>query len=184
MLHQPIENRSPAAPVAANHCLTYQQRVAVVQPQITQAQAGLPAQPVDIHRLCEAIGPEPYGVPDMPKDLSGVITRPATDKFIIYYNMQDPRPRQRFTIAHELAHYILHRPELKEDYYESILYRGGLSHKQETEANRLARDILVPPAKLDAYIDKHLDQRIDDVAHVFGVTAQLISIQLGVPMDI
>ena len=184
MINQLIKNISSAAPASGNNFLTYQQRIAAVQPQITRAQAGLPARPVDIHELCAAIGPEPCGAVDMPKTLSGVITRPAEDKFIIYYNKQDPRPRQRFTIAHELAHYILHRTELKADYYESILYRGGLSHKQETEANRLARDILVPPNKLDAYIDTHLDDRIDEVAHVFGVSAQVISIQLGVPMDI
>ena len=159
-------------------------RVADFRADIWKAQEALPGRPVDIISLCERIGPEVFEASDMPKHLSGFIQREPGDKFKIYYNGNEPKTRQRFTVAHELAHYILHRGELKDEYPESVLLRGGLSNKKETEANKLAAAILMPYDKLDAYVEGHLDSSIEEVAKVFGVSAQTMSIRMGIPLDI
>lgn len=50
---------------------------------------------------------------------------------------------KRFTIAHEIAHLLLHRPILREGVTDDVLYRSPhLGGTQETEANKMAADIL------------------------------------------
>ena len=47
--------------------------------------------------------------------MSGYIIRESGDDFQIFYNGNHPETRQRFTVAHELAHYLLHKPELSRE---------------------------------------------------------------------
>ena len=60
--------------------------------------------------------------------------------------------RKRFTIAHEIAHFILHSDQLVRGDIEETLYRGGLSDRLETEANKLAADILMPLSLIEKLI--------------------------------
>ena len=61
-------------------------------------------------------------------------------------NSKEPRVRRRFTVAHELAHYLLHREMVGRGVTENAFYRSDsdLSSWQEMEANRLAAEILMP----------------------------------------
>lgn len=52
--------------------------------------------------------------------------------------------RKRFTIAHEIAHFILHRSQIGDELIDDAMYRSGLSTREEAEANQLAADILMP----------------------------------------
>jgi Zn-dependent peptidase ImmA (M78 family) len=52
--------------------------------------------------------------------------------------------RKRFTIAHEIAHYILHRSKIGDELVDDAMYRSGLSTREEAQANQLAADILMP----------------------------------------
>ena len=54
------------------------------------------------------------------------------------------KTRQRFTIAHEISHFILHRHLLRSGIQDDVLYRSNQSDKIEWEANALASDILMP----------------------------------------
>ncbi|GJD76167.1 ImmA/IrrE family metallo-endopeptidase [Methylobacterium goesingense] len=64
--------------------------------------------------------------------------------FAISVNMADHPNRQRFTLAHEIAHYILHRDLIESELTDNTLYRSELSGTYEAQANRLAADILMP----------------------------------------
>ena len=44
----------------------------------------------------------------LPMGISGEI-RPGNEGFVISVNRHDSARRQRFTVAHEIAHYLLHR---------------------------------------------------------------------------
>lgn len=67
----------------------------------------------------------------------------------IYVNAADTPARQRFTIAHEFGHALLHQQQLKANPNLGILYRRSLKDKifdtmEEQEANRFAAYLLVP----------------------------------------
>lgn len=62
-------------------------------------------------------------------------------------------PRKRFTIAHELGHFILghNRKEVAHDNEASMdFYKSG---SQETEANLFASELLIPTAIFQEYIE-------------------------------
>ena len=65
-------------------------------------------------------------------------------------------PRKRFTIAHELGHYILghNRKEVAHDNQASMeFYKSG---SQETEANQFASELLMPTSVFLEYIELFL----------------------------
>lgn len=67
-------------------------------------------------------------------------------KYFIHVNKNDHPEIQRFTVAHELGHYCLHKDFL--DRKGQILERNNLSSRgtdqKEVEANRFAAELLMP----------------------------------------
>lgn len=102
--------------------------------------------PVKIIGLCNKYGIEVYGA-ELPDDMSGFILiqdeplkNYPTGRLIVH-NKKDSLKRQRFTIAHELAHYILHRDKNDKIYaHRDVGQTGGI----EAEANYFAAQILMP----------------------------------------
>lgn len=106
--------------------------------------------PVDIEGLIHRLGID-YRVRAMPSDQSGMIQKRG-DRFMITINALDGEQRQRFTAAHELAHYLLHRDLLEERGHLDRLFgpsssdnpSSPLSPQHEVQANRLAANLLMP----------------------------------------
>ena len=76
------------------------------------------------------------------RGISGQITREG-DHYVIRINRYEARERQRFTIAHELAHFLLHRNIIDASpsgIRDNVLYRSGKPREVEFEANRLAAE--------------------------------------------
>ena len=155
----------------------------VVCEKITESQCSLPLRPVDIHDLCASINITTEKRSDMPQNISGCIVKQARGGKI-FYNGKHPLRRQRFTIAHELAHWLLHKDLLPDEYVENILLRGGLSNKLEADANRLGAEILMPTEAIDDYTASHKALSIVDMAYSFGVSPHGMSVRLGVPLDL
>lgn len=82
--------------------------------------------------------------------ISGLIEPSDDQSFSIKVNKFESEERQRFTVAHEVAHFLLHRNLIKNGIVDSIMYRSALSSKHEVEANRLAADILMPYDAIEA----------------------------------
>lgn len=144
--------------------------------------------PVDIRALCEAVcAAEGVQVKVMHRDLgrtmSGGIRRFDDTNYAIAANSKESRVRQRFTLAHELAHFILHRQLLEETFPESLLLRGGLPTTEEIEANRLGAEILMPIEAIDAYIEDNPNFNLIGMAKHFNVSAFAMSVRLGIPID-
>ena len=153
--------------------------------KIEEAQKSLPDEPVAIVALCRQFGVPAIKKHDLPAGVSGCIRRNADGSYEIFYNGNEPITRQRFTVAHELAHYLLHKEQLADEHSENIMLRGsGLSNRQETEANELAADILMPSEAVDHYIKTHKGFSLSDMAKDFGVSAQAMSIRLRIPLEI
>ena len=111
--------------------------------------------PVKIVELCRAEGIsvfEEY----LPRDVSGfiVIQEEEFENYgtgrLIVINLADSARRRRFTIAHELAHYILHRDESQPYYaHRDAGQNGGI----EREANIFAGSILMPKHLVASALD-------------------------------
>src|SRR4051794_4100177 len=87
--------------------------------------------PVQMIPIAEALGLNVYRVTSWPQETSGMITRDpergGTCGFAIYVNAKHSEVRRRFTIAHEIAHFVLHRHLIGDGITEDALYRSGLS---------------------------------------------------------
>ena len=95
--------------------------------------------PVKVGELAQELGLKVIRGPLEPK-ISGWI-KPSTDapaRFEIKVNKYEIPERQRFTVAHEIAHYLLHRHDIGSGVIDSIMYRSSLTSRKETEANQLA----------------------------------------------
>src|ERR1700722_742624 len=101
--------------------------------------------PVDILAIAHEFKIKVYRTKDWPASLSGQIIKDAAhggeSGYAIFVNALHKLVRQRFTIAHELAHFILHRANIGDGITDDALYRSGLSNKEEAMANVLAAEI-------------------------------------------
>jgi Zn-dependent peptidase ImmA (M78 family) len=81
------------------------------------------------------------------KDVAGKIVKESVGSpsgYRIYVNGNDTTRRRRFSLAHEIAHYILHRDLIGDGLIDDALYRSKLGGGYERQANRMAADILMP----------------------------------------
>jgi predicted transcriptional regulator len=105
------------------------------------------APPVDVDALARALGIKVNYI-ELDEGIYGSLNRHPTwggpSGYVIFINKKDPRVRQRFTLAHEIAHFVLHRDLIDSEVVDRAMYRSDLSTAHETQANRLAADILMP----------------------------------------
>ncbi len=117
---------------------------------------------------------------------SGQIMRDENGQYVIRINRHESRERQRFTLAHEVAHFLLHRKEidrLEGGIVDNVLYRSGASEQKEYEANRLAADLIMPHdavrEQLDALGAPASDEIIDRLAEIFQVSRAAMEVRLS-----
>ena len=119
----------------------------------------------------------------LPRGTSGQIGQEDGD-FVIRINRHEAKHRQRFTLAHELAHFLLHRDKIVAEggWSENVLLRSGQPASIEYEANRLASDLVIPSSQLSAattsYTGPITNEVIEDLARRFGVSTAAMEIKL------
>lgn len=114
--------------------------------------------------------------------ISGEIKKDG-DGYVIRVNRHDVKERQRFTIAHEISHYLLHRDKIGDGIVDDILYRSNLSDTLEAQANRLAADLIMPWHAIQERINMHhnlKDEALhEQLAKDFEVSTTAMKIRLG-----
>ncbi|WP_404373127.1 ImmA/IrrE family metallo-endopeptidase [Sphingomonas sp. MMS24-J45] len=123
----------------------------------------------------------------LPADISGLIRQLSTkdQSYQIQVNNTDVPVRQRFTVAHEIGHFLLHKQSIGTDgITDSILYRSKLSDRLEAEANRMAAALLLPWDKVhDWCMQRHAclpaSGHLDEIASVFKVSALAVGFRFG-----
>jgi len=138
--------------------------------------------PVKVVSLATDLGLKVYKTSSFDDDTSGMIRRDeekgGDSGFAIYVNSRHPRTRRRFTIAHEIAHFILHESLIGDGIVEDALLRaGGLSNSIERQANAMAADILMPWHLVSAAQEQG-KERIAELAAHFQVSRDAMSIRL------
>lgn len=141
--------------------------------------------PVKLGSLAKALNVA-VKVSSMRTGVSGQITR-ERDGYVIKVNRNEARERQRFTIGHELAHFLLHRDVIDsspDGITDNVLYRSGAPEKIEFEANRLAADLVMPlplvEKKLrDEFHEVVTEATIESLAASFEVSKAAMEIRLS-----
>ncbi len=101
-------------------------------------------------------------------EYSGMIDKKAK---VIYINGEEPLYRQRFTIAHELGHWILkHQAEVD--------YRNNQApySAEELQADYFAACLLMPK---NTFLNVYQKMNISQLAAFFGVSRKAIGIRAG-----
>lgn len=150
--------------------------------------------PLPVVAIARDLGLEVFETPKLEDNQSGAIQKEG-DQYVIYINDRHPATRKRFTIAHEIAHYILHKDKLDQGdiHVDEIAqpFNNGenrvrllqRAHRvltaeervMETEANKLAAEILMPESLFRAAYEK--TNSIEEVAKLFGVSQAAAVIQ-------
>lgn len=132
--------------------------------------------PLDVEKLIKEMGISIEYV-DFPDDLSGQLFKdPSTDKWVIQVNKKHHVNRQRYTIAHEIAHFCLHR-HLKYRFEDEIFFRGGESYDtEEMEANDFASAILIPEEEFKTKVRSGI-RKIEELAELFQVSTLALRIR-------
>ena len=136
--------------------------------------------PVDVYEIAENNGLDIIETifPPEQDDISGFVT--TTDgKGKLYVNLNEHPNRRRFTVAHELGHWRLHKEELKNNPERSILFRIAIGQLNkdpiEKEANIFAANLLVPMELLKKAKKGKTHQ---ELAELFGVSTEVIGYRL------
>jgi hypothetical protein len=142
-----------------------------------------PRIPIDHRRVLELYGLKLH---KMPMEFDGQLL-PGGERFAtVLVNSAHPRVRQRFTIAHELAHWSLRNPVLRS---ELAVATRGLFGSEEVLCNSVAGALLMPRAWLeDRFSVAALPHRqnlegVRSVGHECGLSPQAAVIRLHAVFD-
>lgn len=151
---------------------------------------GIEKAPVDVKELALLLGAFVQYEPTE-DNLSGFLLRDFEHyRVLIGVNQNHHSRRQRFTIAHELGHLLLHEGEkFHVDRRYAVKLRDENASKgvseEEKEANLFAAELLMPAcfikkdlAQFDA-LDLFDDEKIESLAKVYEVSTQALTFRLA-----
>lgn len=139
----------------------------------------LDSAPVDLLKMASALGLRVDLHAHFPNNESGRIKRIGAghDLYEIEINGKHSDYRKRFTLAHEISHYILHREQIGDGITDDALYRSGLSHHIETEANKFAAELIMP-AQLVRTLYRAGVRSLNQLGETLGVSEEALRIRL------
>lgn len=122
---------------------------------------------VNIQKLIEREGVEIKYDDTLTSNQSGYLKK-DNNNWVIGVNNKHNRKRQRFTLAHEFAHYVLHRDD-NDIFEDEIFFRDNNLTSIEYAANEYAANILMPENLVRENIVAG-ETDIEDLADKFGVS--------------
>lgn len=142
--------------------------------------------PVNVVGIAEDLGLKVWETRSLPENISGKIFRDPMNGgpsgFSISVNASEGILRKRFTVAHEIAHFILHRKQLDNGaLIDDTMYRSGLSTAEEAQANKLAADILMPYSLIQSLAAAGIND-VESLANRLQVSPTAMKIRLGIPV--
>ncbi len=107
-------------------------------------------------------------------------------RYEIYVNAREKVERQRFSIAHEIAHFIEHKEKITELGIVGRQNTYSLTAKEELQADNLAAEILMPKNCIEEFLKQNnvsKETKIDEktvrkLASEFGVSVLSAIIRL------
>ncbi len=143
--------------------------------------------PVKVGALANELG-LPVVRSALPAQIAGLIepNDQAPSRFHIKVNRYDQKERQRFTVAHEIAHFLLHRDYIDAGIVDNVMYRSKLSDSKEVEANKLAAEMIMPAAAIRQNL-RNLGRSADaayslELAKEYEVSPSAMRVRLGLSL--
>ena len=102
--------------------------------------------------------------------------------FAIFTNKAHGRTRRRFTIAHEIGHFVLHRNKIGKQIVDNRLYQSRLDGTLEVQAHEFAAFILMPWDLVVQEVKSGADS-VEALARRFEVSKSAMSIRLRFPYE-
>lgn len=147
--------------------------------------------PIPVGTIANELGISVYTTSELPSNTSGSIVKEDNGQFTIYVKEGQSQVRQRFTIAHEIGHFVqhggeletgiemispitkkpvmaLHRPDLHADVPDDIKQR-------ERQADQFAADLLMPKDTFERVWDSSTS--LKEVADYFGVSQMAANVR-------
>ncbi len=149
--------------------------------------SGIDQPPISVEKIAKKLNLE-IRVEQLEGDISGCIIRQG-DRGIVGVNTFHHENRQRFTVAHEIGHFLLHKGnQILVDRKFLVNMRdaeaSAAANPEEVEANFFAAELLMPERFLSIDIKgKHLDieddQSLRDLAERYQVSTQALTYRLA-----
>ena len=172
-------------------------RPAIRRAEQVLADMGVTEVPVPVEAVAHQFGLNVV-FQDLPRDTSAVIVRTSDGRRVIGINGGHSDTRQRFSIAHEIGHALLHLPadppasgDAVVDKPIEVLFRDGIAaqgvDKREIEANAFAAELLMPAKGLRERFrrliqssgSRSTDALIRDLAATYEVSPQAMAYRLA-----
>lgn len=124
---------------------------------------------LDVEKLVQFIPDVKLEYTDMDSTLSGSLSK-QDNIWLIRVNKLHSKMRQRFTIAHELGHFVYHKDD-ENVFVDTTFFRGLTSDNLEYTANKFASELLMPEEQVRQLIEKDNVRSVADLAAKFGVSS-------------
>lgn len=156
---------------------------------------GITEPKVDLKKVTDHLGIR-IEYDELGEDISGLLVNRG-EKVVIGVNTNHPPSRRRFTIAHEIGHFVLghERKGLFVDQHKHesyVIFRNERSsegtNQQEIEANAFAAALLMPELFVKSEIRKLItkdntfvldESSIENLAKIFGVSSISMTYRMG-----
>ncbi|PTO81358.1 hypothetical protein CWN98_21500 [Vibrio splendidus] len=101
------------------------------------------------------------------------------EQWMITINSLHHPKRQRFTFAHEIAHFFLHRNK-QNNFSDTVFFRAeNVNSHLEFEANNFAGALLMPKENFVNFI-RNNSNSIQDISNEFNVSAMAVKVRADV----
>jgi len=139
--------------------------------------------PIPVKKIAEKLGVTIRYSP-FDGELAGMLVRDENQSSVIGVNSLHHINRQRFMIAHEIGHLLLHKGSLHIDKSFRVNLRDGESSKarnpKEIEANRFAAELLMPYEMIrsdltNREIDIEDEDQLKELANSYQVSVQALT---------
>jgi Zn-dependent peptidase ImmA (M78 family) len=141
--------------------------------------------PVPVFAMAEEMGLRVWESKALPSNISGKLVKSkeyaGSSEYAIVVNATDVVERRRFTVAHEVGHFMLHLSQVGDGVSDDQFYRSNLGGQLETEANQFAADLLMP-YHLILQLQNEGVTDIRTLASRLQVSQQALKIRLGIPV--
>ena len=138
--------------------------------------------PVKAIPVAKDLGLKVYVSDTLSENVSGMIRKDQNhggkSGYAIFVNNKHVNARKRFTIAHEIGHYVLHRELIGDGIIEDALLRAnGLTNSIERQANAFAADLLMPWKLLEVASADGFSS-VEALAEAFEVSTDAMSYRI------
>lgn len=145
---------------------------------------GIPTNPLNIERVVTEIFKMKICPEDLGKTISGFLER-IGNQWCIYINKYESDLRKRFTIAHELGHFILHKDRIiaqGASEPDQIFFRSSDTNSIEQQANNFASELLMPKEEFIKAINDGCNtlEKLSEYFHLSTSAVKYRAYKLGI----